>query len=133
MPTFKNPDVVYPPLGPYSHIASVPSAAELVFFSGQIGNRLDGSIGTTLGEQATQAFENIRLLLRAEGLTVADVIKLVVYIVAGQDAEPVRAARIDCFGTARPASTTLYVPALLNPDWLIEVDVTAARVASMSP
>ena len=132
MPTFRNPDVVHPPLGPYSHVVAVPSAAELVFFSGQIGNRVDGSVGTTLGEQAEQAFENIRLLLRAEGLSVANVVKLVVYIVAGQDAAPVRAARIECFGESRPASTTLYVPALLNPDWLIEIDVTAARVANMS-
>lgn len=123
----ENPDRVHPPLGPYSHTVVVPPGAELVFISGQIGVRPDGTFGPTIGEQADQAFENVVALLEAHGLDVSSVVKLTVFIAAGSDAEAVKRGRLKHFGSHEPASTTLYVSQLLRPEWLIEVEAIAAR------
>lgn len=124
---FENPETVSPPFGPYSHTVVVPGASELVFLSGQIGVGPDGRCGATIAEQADQAFANVVRLLESHELEVGDVIKLTVFIVAGKDGDAVRQARIRHFGSAEPASSTIYVSQLVRPDWLVEVEAIAAR------
>ena len=75
-PVFSNPDCVHAPLGLYSHTVSVPSGAELLFLSSQVGGGLDGSAGDTIAEQADQVFLNIVSLLSAHGLKASSIIKL---------------------------------------------------------
>lgn len=122
---FENPAGICPPLGPYSHTVTVPAGSGLIFLSGQIGIDSDGQVGKTIAEQADRAFANVVALLEAHGLDVSRVVKLTVFIVAGQDGEAVRTARIRHFGDCRPASTTLYVAQLLSAEWLIEVEAVA--------
>ncbi len=126
---FSNPEDVYAPLGPYSHTAVVPEGTELLFVSGQVGAREDGSAPETLAEQAELAFDNLLALLRAHGLAGEDIVKLSVFVVAGQDGRAVRDARLKALGSHRPTSTTVYVPALVDPAWLVEVEAVAARAA----
>lgn len=123
---FDNPRNVHAPLGPYSHTAVVPAAARLLFISGQVGIRADGSAGETIAEQAEQAFLNLVALLEAHGLDLSNVVKLTVFIVDGQDGEAVRKARVQCLGAFEPTSTTVYVAKLAGPTWLVEVEAIAA-------
>ena len=64
MVSFSNPDGVHAPHGQYSHTATVPADTELVFVSGQVGVRPDGSTPGTMVEQPDQAFANVVALLR---------------------------------------------------------------------
>lgn len=121
-----NPEGVHPPLGSYSHTVTVPPGVELVFVSGQVGIRRDGSAPATVAEQADQAFANLVELLAAHGSTVADIAKLTVFIVSGQDGDRVRDARNAYLGAHHPASTTVYVPALVDSRWLLEIEAIAA-------
>ncbi|MGY9106618.1 MAG: RidA family protein, partial [Alphaproteobacteria bacterium] len=102
-PVFSNPDCVHAPLGLYSHTVAVPSGTELLFLSGQVGVRPDGSVGNTIAEQADQVFLNIVLLLSAHGLKASSIIKLTTYMVADQNGQHVRDARIKHLGSHRPA------------------------------
>lgn len=124
---YSNPEGVHAPLGPYSHTAVVPGGTELVLVSGQVGARADGSAPATLDEQAEQAFGNLVALLGAHGLGAADIVKLSTFIVAGQDGRPVRDARLKALGAHRPTSTTVFVSALVDPVWLVEVEAIAAK------
>lgn len=124
---FANPENVYAPLGAYSHTATVPAGTELVLVSGQVGARSDGSAPPTLPEQAERAFENLIAILGAHGLAAADIVKLSTFIVAGQDGRAVRDARLKFLGSHRPTSTTIFVPALVDPAWLVEIEAIAAR------
>lgn len=126
---YDNPDEVHAPLGPYSHTAVVPEGTELVLVSGQVGARSDGSGPETLAEQAEQAFANLAALLSAHGLTAADIVKLSTFIVAGQDGRLVGEARVKFMGAHRPTSTTVYISALVDPAWLVEVEAIAAKPA----
>lgn len=125
---FDNPAGVHAPLGLYSHTVVVPEGTELVYLSGQLGVRADGSAPATIAEQADQVFANIVALLRAHGLAPTDIVKLATFIVAGHDGDAVRAARLKHLGAHRPASTAVFVAALVDPAWLVEVEAVAARM-----
>jgi enamine deaminase RidA (YjgF/YER057c/UK114 family) len=127
MPSFLNPSTVHTPGGPYSHSAIVPAGTELIFISGQVGVRPDGSVPKSISEQAEQVFANIGALLAAHGLDASALVKFTMFVVAGQDMQAVRAARAKFVGAHRPASTAIYVSQLVDPAWLVEVEAVAAK------
>ena len=124
--TFSNPSGVHAPLGLYSHTASVPPGTRLVFISGQLGVRPDGSVPATMAEQADQAFTNLITMLKAHGLDATSIVKLTTFMVAGHDGDAVRAARLRHLGAHRPASTAVFVSQLVDPAWFVEVEAVAA-------
>jgi enamine deaminase RidA (YjgF/YER057c/UK114 family) len=125
--TFLNPRAVHAPVGPYSHTAVVPVAAELVFVSGQAGIAPDGSIPAAFADQVELTFANLRACLAGHGLGVEAVVKLGVFLLPGQDFQLLRAARERHFGAHRPTSTTVYVPQLAAPALLIEIEAIAVK------
>ncbi len=125
--SFANPSCVHAPLGLYSHTVSVPEGMELLFISGQLGVRPDGTTPPTIAEQADQVFSNIVALLESHGLGPTDIIKLTTFMVAGQDGDAVRAARLKHLGSHRPASTAVFVSELVDPAWFVEIEAIAAK------
>lgn len=124
---FANPRDVHAPVGPYSHTAVVRAGAELVFVSGQVGMRPDGSTPENFAEQCEITFQNLKACLAAHGLKLDAIVKLTAFLVAGQDLGVLRAARERHFGPHRPTSTTVYVAALASPALLIEIEAIAAK------
>ena len=127
MDAFVNPPTVHTPGGAYSHTAVVPAGTELVYLSGQIGVRPDGTLPESVADQADQVFANITALLSAHGLDVQAIVKLTMFIVAGRDIQAVRDARTRYFGSHRPASTAVFVSQLVDPAWHVEVEAVAVR------
>lgn len=125
--TFLNPRDVHLPVGPYSHTAVVQSGSELVFVSGQVGMRADGSVPESFAEQAELTFQNLRACLAAHGLGMEAVVKLGAFVLPGQDFQLLRAARERHFGSHRPTSTSVYVPELASPKFLLEIEAIAAK------
>jgi enamine deaminase RidA (YjgF/YER057c/UK114 family) len=125
--SYSNPATVHAPLGLYSHTVTVPEGTQLIFLSGQLGVRPDGSLPTTMEEQADQVFGNIIALLRAHGLEATSIVKLTTFMVAGHDGDAVRAARLKHLGSHRPASTAVFVSQLVDPAWFVEVDAVAVK------
>jgi 2-iminobutanoate/2-iminopropanoate deaminase len=128
--TFANPSCVHSPLGLYSHTVSVPQGTELLFISGQVGVRSDGTTPPSIEEQSDQVFSNLVALLGAHDLRPTDIIKLTTFMVAGQDGNAVRAARLKHLGSHRPASTAVFVSQLVDPAWFVEVEAVAAKKKS---
>jgi enamine deaminase RidA (YjgF/YER057c/UK114 family) len=124
---FVNPGAVHAPVGPYSHTAVVRAGSDLVFVSGQVGMRADGTTPAGFAEQCELTFENLRGCLASHGLALDAVVKLTAFLVPGQDFQLLRAARERHFGPHRPTSTTVYVPALASPAFLVEIEAIAAR------
>ncbi len=125
---FLNPPALSPP-GSYSHVAIVPAGRQ-VHLSGQVA--LDAA-GTVVGRgdlaaQAVQVFANVADAIAAAGLPITAVFKLTLYVVdlTPDRADIVRAARAACFGAGPyPAATMVGVSALVDPDFLIEVEAIA--------
>lgn len=124
---FHNPENVSPPLGLYSHIVKIPQGSELLYLSGQLGVDANGVAPQSIGEQADLVFMNIVSLLESQGLKATNIVKLTTYMVAGQDGQEVRKARLKYLGDHRPASTAVYVSQLVDPNWLVEVEAVACR------
>ncbi len=89
--------------------------------------RPDGSTPVTIEEQADQVFANIVALLNSHGLEASNIIKLTTFMVAGQDGDAVRAARLKYLGSHRPASTAVFIAELVDPTWFVEVEAVAAK------
>jgi enamine deaminase RidA (YjgF/YER057c/UK114 family) len=124
---FSNPPDVHAPAGPYSHTALVPAGTELLFVSGQVGMRVDGSVSSDFGQQAEATFQNLRACLAKHGLGMDAVVKLSVFVVPGNDFQLLRLVRERHFGAHRPTSTTVYVPQLASPSFLLEVEAVAVK------
>jgi enamine deaminase RidA (YjgF/YER057c/UK114 family) len=125
-----NPPGMMKPVG-YSHVAKV-TGGSLVYIAGQVP--VDAA-GNMVGEgnleaQADQVFKNLKTAVEAAGGTMADIIKMNVYLVAevGQDELPkFRAARDRYVNVERPpASTLAVITRLARPGWLIEIEAIAA-------
>ena len=126
---FLNPKTLMQPAG-YSHIAKA-SGGTTIYLAGQVSSDASGKlIGEgNLEAQAEQVFKNLKNGVEAAGGTLADVVKMNVYILAEVDPGEIpkfRAVRDRYVNTAHPpASTLVVVSRLARPGWLIEIEAVA--------
>lgn len=110
----------------YSHATEISSASKMLFISGQFGVRPDGSLPEAFANQAEQAFDNIKALLAASGMTFANVAKLNFFLTRSTDVvELVRVRERKLAGGVPPAVTVITVSALARPDYLVEIEAIA--------
>ena len=124
---FASPPTVHTTNGAYSHSAVVPAGTELVFLSGQVGLRPDGTLPETLEGQSRQLFANVQALLDAHGARITDIVKITVFLVAGQDLPTFRAERKAFMDGHAPTSTLVFVPQLVDPAMLVEMEAVVAK------
>lgn len=102
----------------------------------RVGNRIDvagcapiepdGSSTTgDAGVQAARCLTIISEALAALGGNPADVVRTRMYITDPADADLVGRAHGAVFGDIRPASTMLVIPALIRPEWKVEIEAEA--------
>lgn len=115
------------PTKSYSHAVRF---ANLLFVSGQVAVDAKGSIvgANDVATQADQVWQNLTLVLRAGGSDLSRLLKLTVFL-TDQSHRPVfnevRERFLSGLGHY-PASTVVVVAGLADPNWLIEVEATAA-------
>jgi len=122
---------------------ALPADAKLVYVSGTVPDpvKADAPPGSVelFGDteaQTRSVLGKIEGLLKAQGLGMGDVVMMRVFLVAppGQKAMDfagmMRGYR-SYFGTPqqplKTARSTMQVAGLVDPDWLVEIEVTAAR------
>lgn len=69
--------------------------------------------------------KKIEQTLKQAGASLNDVIRTRMYITNISDAEEVGRAHVKYFGNIKPASTMIQISKLVNPDLLVELEVTA--------
>ena len=129
MKSSRNPETIHAPVGRYVHQIEVDAPGKLVFISGQVGMRPDGSVPEDPIEQLTVALENVLRNLEAAGLETSDLVKITTYVVAGATMDPARRrAELDrLLGEHLSTSTLVFISALAAPEYKVEVDAWAAR------
>ena len=86
----------------------------------------DGS--STIGDAGVQAARCLTIIaeaLAALGASPADVVRTRMYITDPADADLVGRAHGAMFGDIRPAATMLVIPALIRPEWKVEIEAEA--------
>ena len=73
---------------------------------------------------------NIKLLLDEAGGTLADSVKVIVYLTDIRYREPVYRVMGRWLKDVYPVSTGIVVSALARPEWLVEIDATAVLPSS---
>lgn len=122
---FVNPPGAPKPSSSYSQGVLVSAGAKRLIISGQIGVAPDGALRQGMRAQTEQVFANMGAVLAAAGMDASNVVKIVTYCTRPDETAVVREVRSAFFGSHTPASTFLMVPALANPDFLIEIEAEA--------
>lgn len=122
-----NPATVHAPAGKYSHGVEAHEGARLLYVSGQVGAKQDGSTAPSDAAQCEQAWANVMNVLAAAGMGAGDIVKLNAYVTRTDLIPVYRTARDKALGNAAPpASTLVVVAALANPAWVVEIECVAA-------
>ena len=114
---------------PTGHWTTVTSArpGKLVFVSGLTAKNERGEI-VGVGDvraQTRQVCENLRAAMRAAGGSLADIMRVDVYIRDMQGFKDIHDIRREYFGPNPPASTMVAVAGFTHPDMLIEINAIA--------
>jgi 2-iminobutanoate/2-iminopropanoate deaminase len=99
------------PIGPFSQAVR---AGDLVFLSGQVAQSpVTAKLAPgDVSAQTEQIFQNLRAVLRAAGKTLADVVRVCVYLIDMRDFPQMNAVYERHFQAPHPARTTIAVSAL---------------------
>lgn len=124
-----SPPTIPPPFARYAHGVEVPAGARLVVTSGQLGLASDGTVPLTAEDQADLCFESCAAILAEAGMEPADVIRINAYVTGREHMAGYMAARDRWLSDVLrlPASTLVIVSGFTRPEFLVEVEVTAAR------
>ena len=129
---------------PIAQAVEIPAGQSVIFLSGAGPQLLDksapGETPAAYGDTKTQTVSTLNAIaasLKGMGLEMKDVVKMQAFVVG----DPAHDGKIDFagfmegykqfFGTKEqpnlPARSTVKVAGLVNPGWLIEIEVTAVR------
>jgi enamine deaminase RidA (YjgF/YER057c/UK114 family) len=122
-----NPGGLRAPFARYSHGIEAPSNARLVFASGQLGVGQDDTVPATVEAQAERCFQNIGAILAAAGMGLDDIVRINAFVTRREDMAPYMKVRDRTVGDPPPASTLVIVSGFTRPEFLVEVEVVAAR------
>jgi enamine deaminase RidA (YjgF/YER057c/UK114 family) len=123
------PPTIAPPFAAYAHGVAVPPGARLVVTSGQLALAADGAVPDGALAQARLCFQNCAAILAEAAMGPQDVIRINAFVTDRAHMPGYMAARDEWLtGIARlPASTLVIVTGFTRPEFLVEVEVTAAK------
>jgi 2-iminobutanoate/2-iminopropanoate deaminase len=124
-PRTHDPPAVRPAVGNYAHGLEVPSGARLLFISGQIPVRPDGSVPEGFEGQCHVVWDNILAVLASAHMRPEHLVKVTTYLTSRDQAEINGRVRRERLGTVRPALTVLIVQTFAA-EWLLEIEAIAA-------
>jgi 2-iminobutanoate/2-iminopropanoate deaminase len=108
------------PKGPYSQGRK---GGGLLFVAGQVPFDTKGNlVGTTIAEQTRRALENVKAIVEAGGATLADVVKVNVYLTDLANFAAMNEVYRTFFSEPYPARTTVQAGLL---GFLVEIDAVA--------
>ena len=114
-------------IGKYSDAIEVPPNARWLYTSGTPGLALDGNLPSDVTGQAEIAWTHIINMLKQADMSVNDLVKVTHYLLRAEDIPAYVQVRTKFLGDARPASMLLIVPALVKPNFLLEIEAIAAQ------
>jgi reactive intermediate/imine deaminase len=120
-------DKLRKPNGHFSQATTIEARGKLVFISGMTARRPDGSIAG-IGDitvQTRQVCENVKAAVEAAGGSLADVVRVDVYVRNMEHFDAIHAVRREYFKPPLPASTMVEICKMTSPDYLIEINAIA--------
>lgn len=116
------------PVGPYNQ--AIAATGTLIFVAGQIA--LDPATGEVVGnrdvvQQTEQAIANVKAILAAAGVTLADVVKTSVFLVDMDDFAAMNAVYAKYFDDATAPARACVEVSRLPKDVRVEIECIAVK------
>ncbi len=112
--------------GGYSQAVAVSGAERLLFISGQIPETTAGDVPIGFSEQARLVWRNVFAQLGAAGMTVANLVKVTIFLSSREYATQNRDIRREMLGARSPALTVI-ITGIFDEKWLLEIEAVAAE------
>lgn len=123
-----NPSNIAPPFkNRYNHSIEVSAGSRMLFTAGTVGVKPDGAIPTDFAAQVETVMQSLTEILKSAGMDWGDVIKLNGYVTPQGDIATFAEVRSRYLASQKPAMTVVYVPGLVDPRWMVEVEIVAAK------
>jgi enamine deaminase RidA (YjgF/YER057c/UK114 family) len=117
-------------IGAYSDAIEVEPDVRWLLTSGTPGLTRAGELPNDISGQAELAWQHIGHMLERAGMAVSNIVKVTQYLTRAEDIPIYSNARTRYLGSARPASMLLVIPQLVRPEFLLEVEIVAAKSRS---
>ncbi len=114
-------------IGKYGDAVEIPANSRWLVTSGTPGLELNGSVPNRIVAQSEMAWRHIIAMLEQAGMTIGDIVKITQYLTSDKDIAAYAKVRSEFLGDLRPASMLMVVPALVRPEFLVEVEIMAAK------
>ncbi len=124
--TRHNPASVHPPSGGYSMGLEVGQHRRLLFVSGQVPEKSDGSLPEGFEAQCEQSWRNVIEVLKDAGLGVEHLVKVNTFLTDKSQLLANRAIRKKMLAGNEPA-LTVVVAETVDSKWLLEIEAIAAE------
>jgi 2-iminobutanoate/2-iminopropanoate deaminase len=113
------------PAGGYAQAVAVSGAERILFISGQIPETRTGNVPGDFPSQARLAWSNVLAQLGAAGMTVANLVKVTIFLSSRDFAISNREIRREVLGAHCPALTVI-IAGIFDERWLLEIEAVAA-------
>ena len=114
-------------IGTYSDAVEAKANLRWLLTSGTPGLSTTGDLPKDITGQTERAWEHVIGPLERAGMTIADVVKVTQYLTRAEDIPAYGKVRLRFLGDARPASMLLVIPQLVRPEFLVEIEIVAAK------
>ena len=121
-----NPAAVHAPSSGYSMGLEFGQHRRLLFVSGQVPEKPDGSVPDGFEAQCEQAWRNVIAVLATAGLGVEHLVKITTFLTDRSQVMANRAIRRKMLGGNEPASTVM-IAETVDGKWLLEIEAIAAE------
>ncbi|MFL6145256.1 MAG: RidA family protein [Labedaea sp.] len=109
----------------YAEGALVEGAERMLFISGQVPETASGEVPADFAAQARLAWRNVLGVLDAAGMSVANLVKVTIFLSDRRYRETSAEVRHEVLGEHRPALTVI-VTGIFDAAWLLEIEAVAA-------
>ena len=124
-PRAHDPATVPAQVGNYTQGLEVPAGTRLLFVSGQIPVRPDGTVPQGFEAQCHAVWDNVLAVLASAGMGAEHLVKVTTYLTSRDQAEINGRVRRERLGAVRPA-LTVVIAQTFAPEWLLEIEAVAA-------
>ena len=110
-----------PPEGTWSNCLVIDRHVYIAGMTSR-SDEFDTIVGDNAYEQSKVIFDKIKALIEAAGGTMADIVKVNIFLADVGDRQQVWEARREYFEGDFPVSTLLEISKLVHPDMLVEIE-----------
>ena len=120
-----DPPSVPAAVGNYTQGLELSAGARLLFVSGQIPVRADGTVPEDFEGQCHAVWDNLLAVLASAQMGPEHLVKVTTFLTSRDHAEINGRIRRERLGSSRPA-LTVVIARTFAPEWLLEIEAIAA-------